>query len=187
MPFTAVNAHNLWGLVAPWQSAEQPIAFFLTPTVIGLGLFAIAYAATLAAVLRSRDRTTLATPDAALSAAFVAASFFIFATHMHENHLFLALPLLAAALPLGRPWPSVFAALSVAVLLNLVLHDPVIPGRPPFSWGGLIDLARPSHGRSFFLLEWLSVQAATVFTLVAYVGFAWALWARVSAELEPER
>ncbi len=186
MPFTAVNAHNLWGLLAPWQPAEEAVALFLTPTWIGLGLFGIAYAATLAGALRNRA-DGMAPSEAALAAGFVTASFFILATHMHENHLFLALPLLAAALPLGRPWPAVFAALSVAVLLNLVLHDPLIPGRAPFTWGGPTDWARPSHGRSFFLIEWLSVQAATVFTLVAYAGFAWALWTRVSAEGKAER
>ena len=186
MPFTAVNAHNLWGLLAPWQPAEEPIALHLTPTWIGLGLFGIAYAATLAGARRSRD-SGLAASEAALWAGFVAASFFILATHMHENHLFLALPLLAAALPLGRPWPAVFAGLSVAVLLNLVLHDPLIPGRAPFTWGGPTDGARPSHGRSFFFMEWLSVQAATVFTLVVYSGFAWALWARVSTATKAER
>ena len=46
MPFTSVNAHNLWWLLGPWRDANAGET--LTPKFIGLTLFLVVYAVLLA-------------------------------------------------------------------------------------------------------------------------------------------
>jgi hypothetical protein len=60
---------------------------------------------------------------------------------------------------------------TLAVLLNLALHDPEIPGRWPFTLGGATSAARLSHGRMFYAGELLAVRAATAFNLGVFVLF----------------
>ena len=54
-------------------------------------------------------------------AAFVVAAYFTLSVQVHENHFFLALPLLALAAALHREFAPVLAALSVTWSLNLYL------------------------------------------------------------------
>ena len=87
----------------------------------GLGLFAIFFAVTLSRLWRSRD------PRAPwLAAAGLALGFFVLSTHMHENHLFPFLPLVAA-LGLGdRRLRGVYLVVSATFLANMALHDPYL-------------------------------------------------------------
>jgi hypothetical protein len=175
MPYTSVNAHNVWGLLGGWTPADAPLLGPLSATRIGLLLFGAALLGLLL-VLRRLERGGGATvQQAALLGAGVGFSFFMFSTHMHENHLFVALPLLAAALPLGREWRRLFGWVTLAVLLNLALHDPELPGRWPFTLGGATAVPRPSHGRVFFAGELLAVRAATVLSLGVFLAFAWSV------------
>jgi len=174
MPYTSVNAHNVWFLLGPWRDAEAPVLGPLTPSALGLMAFGAVYLAVARAALRAARESGGGVPRDALlaQASLVAAAFFMLATHMHENHLFLALPLLAPLLPRGRAWQLAYVALSVGVLLNLALHDPVLPGLAPFSWGGDSGVPRPSHGRTFFGMELALVRLATVLNLCAGAAFA---------------
>ena len=54
-------------------------------------------------------------------AAFVVVAYFTLSVQVHENHFFLALPLLAVAAALRPAFAPVFAALSVTFALNLYL------------------------------------------------------------------
>ena len=62
-----------------------------------------------------------------LVAAAITGSFFLLSTHMHENHLFMTIPLLIAVS--GRSpkfgWLMLGASLSVAI--NMMLHDLDLP------------------------------------------------------------
>jgi hypothetical protein len=167
LPFTSVNAHNLWWALGPWREARAPLLGPLTATRLGLLLFAGTYGAILVRgrALWREDSGEDLVP--ALGAA-VAASFFMLATHMHENHLFQVLPLLVVLLPRGRAFGWLYALVSLAVLANLVLHDPLIPGRWPFTLGGETALVRSSHSRSFFEAELLAVRAAVAFNLALF-------------------
>lgn len=173
MPYTSVNAHNLWGAFGGWKLAEAPLLGPLSATQLGLGLFGLA---TLGLLWRAWP-VWRAPGDAAAATGILASggatAFFMLSTHMHENHLFAALPLLALALPAGGRWPRLFVALTAALLLNLVLHDPLIPGRWPFTIGGETGLPRLSHGRVYFAFEWASVRLATAFGLGVAASFAY--------------
>jgi hypothetical protein len=173
MPFTSVNAHNLWFTLGPWRSAEAPLVGRLTATEVGMLLFGAFTALVVARAWRLGDASV---EQRMGLAALSAAGFFLLATHMHENHLFTALPLLAALVASGRGWRVAYAALSLALLLNLVLHDPVLAGLGPLRLGGLTDVPRPSHGRSYYAAELLAVRAATAYTLTAITAVAaWGL------------
>jgi hypothetical protein len=158
MPFTSVNAHNLWWILGTWRDANAPIAGAFTPKTVGLTLFLAAYAMLLVRALpwiRSRN------PDdgdyaarLALTGAAITAAFFFLSTHMHENHLFMAVPLLIVAAGRSRRLLWLTGLCSVAVFTNMALHDLVLPhaipliGRPspvidphlgtPFAWVQLV-------------------------------------------------
>jgi len=180
MPYTSVNAHNVWWLLAPWRDAEAPWLGPLTPTTLGMAAFGAVYAALAARLmplLRSHDATPR--PPTLAAAALVAVSFFMLSTHMHENHLFVAVVLLATLLPFGRAWTWAYAGFSAGLLANLVLHDLVIPGAWPFSLGGVTDILRPSHGRPFFVAELAATRLASLLNLGL---FAWLLIASLPGD-----
>jgi Gpi18-like mannosyltransferase len=127
MPYASVNAHNLWWIVGrgvPWVPASQRILGPLTCEALGLLLFGAFALAALVGLHRSRDARAL--PIAGASVAF---GLFVLATHMHENHLFLFLPLLLLARGEERRWRRFFLAVSAVALLNMVLHDPFLMSR----------------------------------------------------------
>ncbi len=147
MPYTSVNAHNLWWLLGSWRPAGDAWLGPLTPKIIGLTLFGLIYLALLWWVWQ-RERM-IAKPmvidpvtkelapappgsfmdplrhDAHwfLAAGAVAFAFFTTSTHMHENHLYPALPFLVLMAGRGRRWVWVLAATSLALLVNMFTHD----------------------------------------------------------------
>lgn len=124
MPYVTVNAHNLWwlvGLGAPWTPAHARPLGLLPWSALSLLLFAAFYVAVLVPLSRSREPRSLYG-----AAATVSFGFFVLSTHMHENHLFLALPLLALFGVESKPTRMVLGVLSAAMLANMVLHDPFL-------------------------------------------------------------
>jgi hypothetical protein len=89
---------------------------FPNPRVIGLALLTASVVWALTRAWRARDLGL----QAALGALTVV-SYFTLSVQVHENHFFLALPLLAIAAALRPAFAPVFAALSVAFALNLYL------------------------------------------------------------------
>ncbi len=182
MPYTSVNAHNLWGALWAWRRADTPLLGPLTATQIGLLAFAAVYAWLLRLASRLRSsHGAVPEPDAAIVAAAVSFSFFMWSTHMHENHLFVALPLMVLALPVHPAWRTLFVLVSLAVLLNLALHDPQLPGHWPLTIGGATEVPRPSHGRNYFAAELWAVRGAIALNLAVYAAFLLALRRRTAA------
>jgi hypothetical protein len=107
--------------------AEAMARGFPNPRVVGLLLLTAAVAWALTRAARVRDLGM----HAALGAVIVL-SYFTLSVQVHENHFFLALPLLAIAAALRPAFAPVFAALSVAFALNLYLPFGVRgDGAPP--------------------------------------------------------
>ena len=127
MPYASVNAHNLWWILGkgvPWVPASQRVLGPLTYEALGLLLFGAFAFGTLVGLHHSKDNQAL--PVAAASVAF---ALFVLATHMHENHLFLFLPLVLLARGEEGRWRRFFLAVSAVALLNMVLHDPFLMSR----------------------------------------------------------
>lgn len=121
--FTAAAASRAGGAVAALRvtpeivtHAEAMSRGFPNPRAIGLALLAAAVVWALRRAWRARDLGL----QAALGALIVV-SYFTLSVQVHENHFFLALPLLAIAAALRPAFAPVFAALSVAFALNLYL------------------------------------------------------------------
>lgn len=122
MPYTSVNAHNLWGLIGPWGNAGDSLLGPLTPKAIGLILFAVAYCLALLGV-RRWERSRRDDDTWFLAGGAVAFSFFFFSTHMHENHLFTLLPFALILAGRDRPWRIWATGVTLAVLANMAIHD----------------------------------------------------------------
>jgi dolichyl-phosphate-mannose-protein mannosyltransferase len=124
MPYLSVNAHNLWWILGrglPWTEAEVPFVGPMSGRDLGIVFFGVFFAATLAWAARSRHPRALA-----LAAASASFGFFILATHMHENHSFVFVPLFLLALGDERGLRPFFLVASLTFTLNMALHDPLL-------------------------------------------------------------
>ncbi len=175
MPFTSSNAHNLWWALGAWRNAETPWLGPLSSTQVGFGLFAALLAAILWTGYRRHRREPggLAAPEAYAFALLLGLGFFVLATHMHENHMFLVLPLALPLLPFEtdprRPMLKLYGALSVGVLLNLVLHDLTIPNRWPFTLGGPSTVLNLHLMRPFHQAELWAIRFSVAWNLACFV------------------
>jgi hypothetical protein len=126
---TTHNAHNLWWLIGlgksvpasnPAWSLSLPLVGPLSYEVIGFLLFAIAVLFALWRLAR--------TPKGGWMwaiVAYIAFSFFMLPTKVHENYMYTVFPLLAMGLFADRSLTAIYLVLSGTWLLNLVLHDPI--------------------------------------------------------------
>ena len=170
MPFTSANAHNIWWLLGAWRKAEVPWLGPLTATHVALILFAAAYAALIwkgCQLHRAQSEGIRPAQGIALSA-MVGFSFFMLSTHLHENHLFVVIPLLAPLLLQGRVWRWLFIGVSVATLANLLLHDLTLSKHWPFTIGGDLQVQHVDLHRPFYATEMLCIWVSTVFNLALY-------------------
>jgi hypothetical protein len=161
MPFTSCNAHNLWWILGPWRPANEPWLGGMTATDFGHLLFGVTLLAILVRSWWIALRRDLWLAEALALATALSMSFFLFSTHMHENHLFTALPLLlpVAALPWGgmpraREVLAIFAVLTAGVVLNMAVHDPWLVTHGPWAvpeGGGIDPVLRPPVGMRKFL------------------------------------
>jgi hypothetical protein len=124
MPVASAFAHNLWWLVT---GGAQPLIF---DNEVLAGSLSYRNAALVLMAAFSLLVFWLAWRGTAegliLLAAYQAFGWFCLTTRAHENHAFFVLPLLAMALPTAR-WPWViFVGISITLLLNMVLHDPLL-------------------------------------------------------------
>ena len=136
MKFTSMNAHNFWTVVAPWRKSTEPMLGSLTPQTLSMILFAAACVPLLLRAWRflslpeqstSSARTEIRYDHLFLLVAAVYCSFFYFSVHMHENHLYLAIPLLLILAGRGKQFAWLAAAASIACFLNMALHDLDLP------------------------------------------------------------
>ena len=124
MPYVTSNAHNLWWLLTggvPWVSVYSPALGSLSYQAVGMLLFFPFWAMVCAAIWRSPGLVSKY-----LLCALLSFGFFMVITHMHENHLFTALPLLAIVAVTNRPLAWVYAGASLTLLTNMLLHDPYL-------------------------------------------------------------
>jgi Gpi18-like mannosyltransferase len=124
MPFASANAHNLWWLVTgglPWTPASDSFALGLSCQRVGILLFGAFLAITLAQLWRSNSTDALP-----LAAAATALAFFVLNTNLHENHLFVLLPLLSLVAFRHRSLRWVYGVASLTLLVNMLAHDPYL-------------------------------------------------------------
>ncbi len=172
MPYASVNGHSLWWILAPWQDAGAPLVAGITPTALGLALFLGGYA-----VLLQRSRVWLAgtgNPERParmfILAAAVAMWFFFVSTHMHENHLFQALPLLLAVAGRSRALAWLAAGCSIAILLNTTLHDPWLPYALPGFLSAESGVLDPHLPRPFTWLQRIGSLSNTLLVASLALG-----------------
>ena len=155
--FTAAAAHAA-GTPAPLNLSPDIITHadamargFPNPRIVALILLAVAVLWALKTAARARDLGL----QAALGA-FIVVAYFTLSVQVHENHFFLALPLLAIAAALRPAFAPVLAALSVSFALNLYL---------PF---GVHGHGPPAFVSSLFVLDPGIVVAAMTCALFAW-------------------
>ena len=174
MPFTSVNAHNLWWLLGAWRNADVPWLGPITATQFSFVLFGCFYAAMLwkAHQLHRRSREDYSRNKILLLAAALGFSFFILSTHMHENHLFTVIPLLAPCFFSPAPGGS-FSSRSLAVLLNLSLHDLALNRHWPFPIGGESGFENHHFRRPFYVTELTAIWLSTFFNWGSMRCLSW--------------
>ena len=178
MPNTSSNAHNLWWVYGGWKPADRPVLGPLTLTHVGLLLFGVVFVALIHRVWRLHGRHERPTAAQGLLLALgICLAFFHLSTHLHENHMFLAIPLALALLPFApagdRSLRWLAAGLSLGLLINLALHDLVVPNRFPFTLGGPSGVMNLHLKRPFYVTE---LAVIWIGTLLNVFLFAWFLW-----------
>jgi Gpi18-like mannosyltransferase len=188
MPYTSVNSHNIWWLLGPWRDASAPSIGPLTPTMIGLALFGIVYLLALWKAWQiERGRSGSRWPVNRgsvplhrqhhwyLAAAAVAFSFFVFSTHMHENHLFGVIPFLILPAAIDRRWTWLCALVGFSILINMVVHDLFLHERLLSQIGGAsgyIDANLSGYYGETTHLSRLELALATGNSILALLLFA---------------
>jgi dolichyl-phosphate-mannose-protein mannosyltransferase len=126
MPVATADAHNLWWLVLGARG-QDPLATADVARLVGpLTYRAAAAILVLGQLVFTGWLFWSRRVGLAEAAALGTLGWFVFTTQAHENHLVLALPLLALAWP-GRPPLLVpYAVLTTTVLLNMALHDQLL-------------------------------------------------------------
>lgn len=121
MPVLSANAHNIWWLYnsEPALVPDDGRVWLVSQRALSLMLLGIFYCYALWRLRGRADQTALLG-----IAAFLGFSFFMLPTRVHENHMFMVLPLLAVAMAGDARLRWVFGVLSVTFLANLALHDP---------------------------------------------------------------
>ena len=121
------QAHNLWWVptLLEWRFINdwEPLVGSLSYRVVGLGMVALLLGLVLAHLPRLRPRDRIYAVVATLTIGWFAVT-----VRTHENHLFMALPFLAVAWALDRRAGVLFVLVSVGLLANLGLHDPLLMG-----------------------------------------------------------
>ena len=209
LPYASVNAHNLWWLVqrgTPWLDAREEAVGSLSYEAIGIALVAGFCLATLFQLWRSEDERA-----ERLAFASTAFGFFVLATHMHENHLFNAIPLIVLAGAHDRRMRHFLALVSAVFLANMLLHDPALthvfrglapgrrlllplaPGLDPrffdyFLAHGYASVVEGLRGETSALGVWLTVINAQA-AVLCFAAWLWSFYRRPgfdAALREPE-
>ncbi|MFN8523190.1 MAG: glycosyltransferase 87 family protein [Chloroflexota bacterium] len=159
------QAHNVWWVptllewrfINDWETVAGPISY----RALGLAMVAILVAVACWRLrdLRPRDRVYELV-------AVLAVAWFCVTVRAHENHLFMAAPLLTLTWSLERRGLVVLAMVSTGLLLNVALHDPLLMGS--FAAG-------PDPGQP--LPAWVIVaQVGNVLLNLTTLGVALAAW-----------
>lgn len=179
MPFASVNGHSIWWILRPWGLANRPWLGPITPKQAGLAMMGAAVLYVLWRLVRARERLR-SVSDAewsaalCLAAATTAACFFWLSTHMHENHLFMAIPFLLAVAGRSRALAWLFVAASLASFANMFLHDPEIPYNLPAPLDAFTGVVDPHMQNRYY--TWLQFVGSFLNALVVSVVALGTLW-----------
>jgi hypothetical protein len=187
MPYTSANGHTLWWILGAWKDPDARLVGPITPRIAGLSLLSISYAVLL---YRSRHRISSESSESDdysarifLIAASMTASFFYLSTHMHENHLFMAIPMLIAVAGRSRQLLGLMLLCSCVAFLNMILHD----GQLPYLLPGF--LGRPTHWSQYVThLQLTPVQLVFCYAnaLTAGIVFVWTFRSALLPAIDPE-
>ena len=126
-PYLSLNAANLWWLLSAAKGAAIPSSTSLLRVVelrnLGLLAFIASY---LFIIFRLRGGLSERSDLLFLAAASVGMAFFTLSTNLHENHMYVVIPLACFALGLGREIRALVGVLSVTLLANLALFDSAV-------------------------------------------------------------
>ena len=166
-PYLSLNALNLWFVVRHGNVAvENSLAAFdgVSFSTAGLLLFAAAYGLAVLRLLRRLSR------DLWSASAYVGFAFFCLATGIHENYNFAVLALLAPAIAVDGRFALLYAALTLAMVVNYALYDPDVFAR----------LALSAPDAQLFGLRW-AIAAINMLIL----GL-WTVWEVLELRKKPE-
>ena len=188
MPFTSVNGHSIWWILRPWEFANKPWLGPFTPKQIGLAMMGAALLFILWRLFAARERLRAAA-DAEwgamlmLCSAATIACFFWLSTHMHENHLFMAIPFLLAVAGRSRGLAWLFVAASIASFTNMFLHDLDIPYQLPAplnAFTGVVDPHMPE--RYYTWVQYVGSFLNALLVSVVAIGSLWQVWRRTKSD-----
>ena len=191
MSYTSTNAHNLWWALGGWQNSEVPWLGPFTATQVALAIFGIFYLGvllvghhlhgrgwSLAALLpKANPEGGISHPQMIGLAFVVGFGFFMISTHMHENHMFIVVPLLAPLTILPGPkqrWiRGMFLAASIGCFLNLVLHDvdlsaQEVPRLAFLMAGGESNVVNEHLHRPFYVAELWAIRFSLWWNLAIF-------------------
>lgn len=180
MPYASVNAHNSWWLLGGWRDATEAWIGPLSRKMVGFALFVAFYAALLVRsrhwLRRGEEKVADFQARLLVLGAAVTAGFFFLSTHMHENHMFMALPMLLAVA--GRNRHLAYLALGAGAVgfLNAVVHDPDLPFMLPGFLGKPVELSLTLAGRPFTPVQLIASYANSVATALVVFGICRAAW-----------
>ncbi|NIR60752.1 MAG: hypothetical protein GWO02_15215 [Gammaproteobacteria bacterium] len=106
----------------------------------------------------------------------VTMSFFLLSTHMHENHMFLAIPLLLAVAGRHPLLLRLAVGASVAVFVNMVLHDLKLPYALPGPLSAPSPVHEPFYGRPLTWLQLVGSFLNTLLVTAVTAGCVWVAW-----------
>jgi hypothetical protein len=180
MPYTTVQANNLWWLLGGPQPSDASLIGPLTPTVIGLGMFGLVLGALLMRsrhwILEPRSPTRDFGSRLFLLAAATSAAFFFLTTHLHENHLFLTLALLVCVAGRDRVVTWLTVGCTVALLVNVALYDLDFPYLLPLGLSAESPFFNAIFGRPFTWLQLIGGTLNAVLVAAVTFGSCLAVW-----------
>ena len=187
MSFTSCNAHNLWWVLGSWRDSEAPWIGPITPTMVGITLYLLLCLALYVkgSRLHAMQREGITRAQGIALAATAGFGFFMVCTRLHENHLFSVLPLMLVTLgavaarggrPSRRALEVIFAGTSIALLLNMVTHDPWFSAHGPLAAGRLTGMKDPFQNLPVTYVRLWAMRCATFVTFLAFgATFVWVL------------
>jgi hypothetical protein len=106
----------------------------------------------------------------------VTALFFFLSTHLHENHLLMAIPLLLAVAGRSRALAGLLAAATLASLVNMATHDLVLPRSLPGVLGAAAPASRELTGVELSWTQLVASYANSLLVAAVAGGCALAAW-----------
>ncbi len=110
-------------------------------------------------------------------ALLVGLGFFILSTHMHENHMFIAIPLLLPLTVLRgkrQRWVrTIFMVATVGAFLNLILHDLDFVETALITSAGSLEKINPHLKRPFYTTEYAMIQVGAVLNVALFAYLCW--------------